>query len=164
MPHAEFLDNAHIKDPCTRVQFAADQCPAGSVLGYAKAESPLLETPLEGTVYLRANGGERKLPDVVAVLKGQIEIDLVGFVESVHGRLRTTFDAVPDAPVSRFTLHLDGGDKGLLVNSINLCASTQHVSVRTTGQNGKTADENPILATSCAKKKSKVYKETRARR
>src|SRR5262249_22179292 len=37
LPHAEFLDNAHIKAPCTRVQFAAGAgngagCPPGTVI------------------------------------------------------------------------------------------------------------------------------------
>ena len=155
LPHSEFLDNAHIKSPCTRVQFSANQCPSGSLLGFAKAETPLLEKPLEGPVYLRANGGERKLPDIVAQLKGQIDINLVGFVESIHGQLRTTFNTVPDAPVSRFTLNLDGGNRGLLINSINLCSASEHVKVQMDGQNGKTANANPFLTTPCGHKKAK---------
>ena len=82
------------------------------MIGYAKAETPLLEKPLEGPVYLRSSG--HKLPDIVAALKGQIDIDLDGHVDTVHDGLRTTFETVPDAPVSKFTLSLDGGNKGLL--------------------------------------------------
>src|SRR5205085_2107643 len=37
MPHSMLLDNAHIKAPCTRPQYAADACPPGSVLGTARA-------------------------------------------------------------------------------------------------------------------------------
>ena len=48
--------------PCTRVQYDAQQCPPGSVIGFAKAETPLLEKPLEGPVYLRAGGGRPKTP------------------------------------------------------------------------------------------------------
>src|SRR5262249_28727432 len=36
LPRSEFLDQAHIGTVCTRVQFAADQCPAASVYGRAK--------------------------------------------------------------------------------------------------------------------------------
>ena len=149
LPHSEFLDNAHIKSPCTRVQFDADQCPSGSVIGYAKAETPLLEKPLEGPVYLRANGGERKLPDIVAALRGQIDINLVGYVESTHGQLRTAFETPPDAPVSKFSLTLDGGKKGLLINSVNLCAQPLHVIANITGENGLSADQTPVLQTPC---------------
>src|SRR5262249_16929209 len=31
LPRAEFLDQAHIRTVCTRVQFAAKACPAGSI-------------------------------------------------------------------------------------------------------------------------------------
>jgi hypothetical protein len=157
LPHSELVDNAHIHSPCTRVQFAAGKvpgegCPPGSDIGFARVETPLLEKPLEGPVYLRANGGERKLPDIVATLNGQIDIALDGHVDSVNGRLRATFETVPDAPVSRFTLTLDGGNKGLIENSPSLCASIEHVSVQMTGQNGKTANQNPVFQTPCGKR------------
>ncbi|HET9593305.1 MAG TPA: hypothetical protein VFP17_10350, partial [Solirubrobacterales bacterium] len=54
LPHSEFLEQGHIGTICTRVQFAADTCPAESVYGYAKAVTPLLDQPLEGPVYLRS--------------------------------------------------------------------------------------------------------------
>jgi hypothetical protein len=59
---------------------------------------------------------------------------------------------VPDAPVSHFTLALDGGSKGLLENSPGLCSATQHVSFRMTCPNGKSANHNPVLKTPCSKK------------
>jgi hypothetical protein len=133
------------------------------VIGFAKAETPLLERPLEGPVYLRSGGGERKLPDIVAALNGQIDITLVGHVESVPGRLRTTFSTVPDAPVSKFTLSLDGGNKGLLENGTNLCAQTSRASVDIAGQNGKAANQNPVLQTHCKSDKRKGHRVARAR-
>ena len=77
MPPSLILDNAHINTLCTKVQFAANACPAGSVMGTAKAVSPLLDKPLEGTVYL-VTGYGHKLPDVLADLKGQVDVDLDG--------------------------------------------------------------------------------------
>ena len=62
------LDNAHISSPCTRRQFAAEQCPESSILGSATAITPLLDQPLSGPVYLRSS--EHKLPDLVAALEG----------------------------------------------------------------------------------------------
>ena len=100
------------------------------------------------------------LPDVVAALNGQIDISLDGKIDTVHGRLRTTFDTVPDAPVSKFTLSLDGGSKGLLSNSINLCASNEHASVQIAGQNGKSKAHNTSLQTPCARRtKSKRHSQ-----
>ena len=112
MPHSEFLAQNHIKTICTRVQFAADQCPKGSIYGYVTATTPLLEKPLEGPLYLRSSS--HPLPDLVAALHGQIDVDLVGRIDSKNGGIRTTFDAVPDAPVSKFVLTMQGGKKGLL--------------------------------------------------
>lgn len=151
LPHSEFLDNAHLQAPCTRVQYADQQCPPGSMIGFAKADTPLLEKPIEGPVYLRAGGANRKLPDIVAALNGQIDITLVGHVESVPGRIRTTFSTVPDAPVSKFTLNLDGGNKGLLENGTNLCDKTLRANVEISGQNGKNSNQNPAIQTTCGR-------------
>jgi uncharacterized repeat protein (TIGR01451 family) len=167
LPRSEFIDNAHIGNTCTRVQFNAGagggaECPAKSVLGKAIAYSPLLEEPLEGTVYLRSNGGERELPDLVAALKGQIDVTLVGFIDSVKkskhsevSRIRTRFMNVPDAPVSRFVLQLAGAKKGLLQNSANLCKVKNIAQVKAVGQNGKTYDTEPVVTNDCGRKGKK---------
>jgi hypothetical protein len=159
LPDTEFIDNAHINNPCTRVQFAAEQCPAKSVLGKARAWSPLLGRPLEGPVYFRSNGGERTLPDLVADLKGQINVVLVGWIDSVkvkhseRTRVRTTFAAVPDAPVSRFVMELSGGKHGLLENNSNLCKTKLQATVKMGGQNGRTSDFMPAVGRTCKAKK-----------
>ena len=162
LPHSEFIENAHFKTICTRVQFAASACPAGSVYGHAVAKTPLFEEPLEGPVYLRSSNHE--LPDVVAVLKGPasqpVEVDLDGQVDSVHGGIRNTFKVVPDAPVESFTLSLLGGKKGLFVNSTNLCAKTNRAIAQFTAQNGKRLTLHPALAVSC-KKTAKKHRTKR---
>jgi len=155
LPPSEQIDNAHINNPCTRVQFNADQCPPGSILGVARAFTPLLDEPLEGPVYFRSNGGERELPDVVADLKGQFEIIVIGFVDAKNARLRTTFAKVPDAPVSKFVLNLYGGKRGLLVNNRNICARPQRAKIALTAQNGRSSVANQVLKTSCGKGKGK---------
>lgn len=150
MPHSEFLAQEHINTVCTRVQFAADACPKGSVYGYAKAYSPLLDKPLEGPVYLRSSSNP--LPDLVAALHGQIDIDLDGRIDSVNGGIRTSFETIPDAPISKFVLAMKGGKKGLLVNSRDLCAGgTGRATAKVDAQNGKTADQRPGLEVRCGK-------------
>jgi len=162
LPPTEQIDNAHINNPCTRVQFEANQCPPASVLGRARASTPLLDQPLEGPVYFRSNGGERELPDIVAHLKGQFEIVLVGFIDTVPirgtegGYLRARFLSVPDAPVSKFQLNLFGGKRGLLVNNRNLCGGKQRGKLRLSGQNGRAYNTSPVLKTSCKGKGKKT--------
>jgi hypothetical protein len=154
LPPSEFIDNAHIQNPCTRVQFNANACPKGSILGHATAYSPLLDEPLEGPVYFRSNGGERLLPDIVADLHGQFHFTLVGFVDSKNARIRTTFATVPDAPVSKFELSLNGGKKGLLVNNRDLCAHKLRAKLSFTAQNGAPLASQPVVGTSCGRKAS----------
>lgn len=158
LPHSGFLAQEHIDTVCTRVQFAADNCPQGSVYGYAVAKTPLLGEPLQGPVYLRSSNNP--LPDLVAALGGQFDVDLVGRIDSVRGRLRTTFAQVPDAPVTQFVLTMRGGKKGLVVNSRGICRSVNRARVSFAGQNGKGFTTNPKVKPSC-KGKSKHRKKGR---
>jgi hypothetical protein len=157
LPHALFLDQASLGTVCTRVQFAASQCPKKSIYGRARAFTPLLGKPLEGPVYLRSSNNT--LPDMVAHLQGQVDIDLVGRIDSFKGGIRTTFDRVPDVPVTKFVMILPGGKKGLLVNSRSLCAKPVKAIIRIKGQNGKKANSRPKLRTPCKKKKHGKHKK-----
>jgi hypothetical protein len=140
------------------VQFAADQCPADSVYGFAEAETPLLDGPLKGPVYLRSS--DNPLPDLVAALHGQVDVELVGRTDTTHGRLRNTFDTVPDVPVSRFVLTIRGGKgKGLLVNSRSLCGRKQFARAEFNAQNGKRWLKKKLrVKTPCKKKKHRKHK------
>ena len=147
LPHALFLDQASLATICTRVQFAANQCPKKSVYGHATATTPLLGKPLKGPVYLRSSNNP--LPDLDAHLKGQVDIDLVGRIDSFRGGIRTTFGRVPDVPVSKFTMVLPGGKHGLLVASTNLCKSPVQAIVQLKAQNGRKANKHQTLRTPC---------------
>lgn len=162
LPHSEFLEQGHIGTVCTRVQFAAKQCPAASIYGYARAYTPLLDNPLEGPVYLRSSN--HTLPDLVAELNGQFNVELVGRIDSHNRGIRTTFETVPDAPVSKFELQFKAGKKSLLVNSRNLCKVPAKATIRMIGQNGMRHDEQPPLQTRCGKGKKKSAKGKKAGR
>jgi hypothetical protein len=150
LPKGELLENSHIGTVCTKVDFAKGTCPSGSLIGQAEVTTPLLDQPLKGSVYLRAS--QHELPDMVLDLKGQFDIEASGRVDSVNGRLRTTFETVPDTPVSKIVLDLLGGGKGLLVNSDTLCGRKKKATVRMTGQNGAVIDERTELQENCAAK------------
>jgi hypothetical protein len=143
LPHSEFLAQEHIATICTRKQFAADKCPKGSIYGTAKAWTPLLAKPLSGPVYLRSS--DNPLPDMVAALDGELDVNLVGQIDSHNGGIRTTFASVPDAPVTRFVLKMKGGRKGLLVNSTDVCAHPGRAQASFTAQNGRAARLRPRL-------------------
>jgi hypothetical protein len=151
LPSSAFLDQGHIRTICTRVQFAAKKCPQGSIYGKARAFTPLLDDPIEGPVYLRSSN--HKLPDLVAALNGLVDINVVGRVDSFKGGIRSSFETVPDAPVSKFVLSMQGGKKGLVINSRNLCAGKNRADALFTGQNGVPNHFHPLVGASCGKGK-----------
>ena len=148
LPPSEFLDQASIRTICSRVQFAERSCPRGSVYGSAKVWSPLLDEPLRGPIYLRSS--DRRFPDVVAALRGPpgmpVEVHAVGHVDSIGGRIRASFDSLPDAPIARVTARLEGGShQGLLINSQSLCSHRQRAKVAFGAHNGKRVLRAPLL-------------------
>jgi hypothetical protein len=157
LPHSAFLEQAHIRTVCTRVQFNAgagngEQCPKGSIYGKAKAITPLLDEPLQGNVFLRSSNHE--LPDLVAALhSSKVDIDLVGRIDSLNGRIRNTFEAVPDAPVTKFVLEMQGGKKGLIVNSTDICRGKHRALANFDAQNGRIHDFRPVVKAKCGGKK-----------
>lgn len=155
LPGSQFIDNAHISNPCTRVQFAAEACPPKSVLGKVTAKSPLLDRPLKGRLVFRSNGGERELPDIVADLRGQngIRVIQVGFIDSVRGRVRTRFFSIPDVPLTRAVFNFYGGKRGLIENSQNLCIGKRRFEVRMKAHNGRSMKAKPVLRVSCGKRR-----------
>jgi hypothetical protein len=155
MPKHLLLDQSHIGTVCTRPQVAADNCPAGSLYGTATSVTPLLDEPLTGNVYLVSSSNE--LPDLLVMLKGQVDFNLRAKVDSVDGAIRTTFESAPDVPVSSFTLKMLGGKKGLLTNSKNLCrvrGKETRARVHLTGQNGVIIQPRPRVRVPCGKAKS----------
>ncbi len=155
LPHSLFLDQSHIKTVCTRVQLAAKACPKASVYGQSEAKSPLLDGKLKGPVYLVSSND--KLPNLVADLRGQVNIQLRGVISSKNGGLKTVFPTAPDLPVKKFILNMQGGKKSLLVNSENTCQKKQTAVLNLKGQNGKKVKNNRhrLNISSCKKSKKK---------
>ena len=161
-PKSEFIEQGHFRTICTRVQFAAGagfgaECPKGSVYGHIKVWTPLLDEPLQGPVYLRSS--DHNLPDAVFALHGLVDIELATRIDSVHGRLRAIVADSPDAPVSRAIVNMQGGQKGLFVNSTNLCAGKHRARVNAGGQNGRRDVTKPVMrAVKCKKHRAKKHR------
>jgi hypothetical protein len=144
MPHSEFLAQEHIRTVCTQAQFAAEACPESSVYGTAVAFTPLFDEPLRGPVYLRSSN--HKLPDLIAELhSGQIRIVLDGRISSANGGMRASFTDLPDAPLYRFVMKLYGGKRGLITNSVNICADPPVATVKAIAQNNRGASFRSLL-------------------
>ncbi len=148
-------DNAASDSLCSFVEGSKPdpKCPASSVVGKATAVTPILDEPLSGPVYFVKN--ERKdpksgrsiktTPKLVIPLTGQngIKLTLTGTSTVVANRLVTTFDNIPDAPVSSFKMDIAGGKEGILVvsgDNVDICKSAQVAQQQVDGQNNKDAD------------------------
>jgi hypothetical protein len=150
-----------LQKACTQAQFEANPagCPAASVVGHAKALTPILPVPLEGPAYF-VSYGSAKFPELVLDLQGYgITIDLHGetFI-SKAGITSSTFRTVPDAPVQSFELTLPEGKDSALAANKDLCATRLVMPTSFVAQNGATvAQKTKIKVTGCsaARKKSK---------
>ncbi len=144
-----------LQKACTAAQFAANPagCPVASIIGHAKAITPLIPVPLEGPVYFVSHGGEA-FPSLIVVLQGYgVTVDLVGttFI-SKAGITSSTFKTVPDAPVGSFELTLPEGKFSALAAKGNLCKSKLAMPTEFVAQNGAKINESTkISVTGCLK-------------
>jgi hypothetical protein len=122
-----------LQKACTAAQFDRNPagCPAASIVGHARATTPLLPVPVEGPAYFVSHGGEA-FPSLIIVLQGYgVTVDLVGttFI-SKAGITSSTFKTVPDVPVGSFELNLPQGKFSALTANGNLCKATKTVTMR----------------------------------
>lgn len=162
LPRSAFVENANFRTICTRKAFAADACPAGSIYGHVTAHTPLLEESLSGPVYLRSS--DNQLPDAVLVLHGIIDVEVAVRIDSFKQRLRATVNNAPDAAVSKVVVQMQGGNKGLFVNSKNLCASKNRAQIDFIAQSTKKLRRKPVVKPlGCKAKGRKAAKRSRRR-
>jgi hypothetical protein len=156
-----------LQKACKAAQFEANPagCPSASVVGHAKAVTPILPVPLEGPAYF-VSYGSAKFPELVLVLQGYgVTIDLHGetFISKV-GITSSTFRTIPDQPVTSFELTLPQGKYSALAANGNLCASKLSMPTLFNGQNGAVVKQStPVAVTGCPKKKAK-HKAKKARK
>jgi hypothetical protein len=124
-------------------------CPAKSQIGTASAISPALDKPLTGPVYFvqgiridpTTGNRIRTLPSLLVKLNGELRVNVRGSTAVERQRLVSTFERVPDAPVTRFDLKLKGGKGGVLAVAARkgLCGrrGREIAQATFTGQNAK---------------------------
>jgi hypothetical protein len=176
LPPAFQVDQANLGNLCSESELAANRCAGKNTIGSATATTPLLDQPLSGPVY--AVSGSGGLPRLAMILNGPASqpVELIVRADTVTrgNQIASVISAAPDARITSFSLTIDGGSSGYLVNNTNLCTKTKKgkkkkgkkgkKQVRTsqvasavfTGQNGATAQRSTTIAMDCPKvKKSK---------
>ena len=122
LPAVAGVDLTRLEARCTAEQAAAGACPPASRIGAARAVTSLLPAPLTGDVYLADLPGAA-LPGLRVSFTSPVRLDLNGTVEFTPLGVKSTFGSVPDVPLERFELALDGGRSGALVlpTGVDLC-------------------------------------------
>lgn len=139
------------KNACVQADYDAGRCSPLAKVGTAKAVTGILPEPMAGDVYLVAQS--HGLPKLQMLLRGNgIDIPLSGAVSFSHNRTVTTFDAIPDVPITRFDLDLPMGSTAAVVSTVNVCRAKLSAPTRAIGQNGKVLSQSTrVAATGCGR-------------
>jgi hypothetical protein len=135
-----------INQSCTEDVFKKDPktCPEGSKVGTARAVTPLLHDRLNGTAFLVAHTGGA-LPTLEVVLSGPgVTVNLSGSI-ALGGGIRSTFDGVPDVPLTEFVLSLPAGPNSALASTADLCGTALTLSATLESHSGKTVEAKPPI-------------------
>jgi hypothetical protein len=160
-----YLETLQKACPAETFQANPAACPSGSVVGRAKAITPVIPVPLTGPAYFVSHGGA-KWPELVIVLSGYgVTVQLHGETFISKGVTSSTFKYVPDVPIGSFQLTLPQGKNHALAANGNLCTAHLKMPTRFIAQNGlEIRQTTRIAATGCAKGKHRHKKHKRRHR
>jgi hypothetical protein len=120
LPPALEFDASKLGEICSRRDAADGLCPAGSQVGTARAETSMLDRPLQGGIFVvqPEAGGQ---PDLWASLSARgFHLQARGGTKAVGDRFVTTLAGLPDVPMSFFAMRLGAG-KGILSLATEPC-------------------------------------------
>ena len=105
---------------------AAPSCPDASKIGTVDIDTPVLEDPLKGSVYLGEQRPDQLLRLFIVAEGTGVMIKLPGVAtpDPVTGQLTVTFDNTPQLPFSLLHMVLDGGPQAPLTNPASCGTAT----------------------------------------
>jgi hypothetical protein len=114
-------------------------CPA---IGWASASTPVLPNPISGKVVLIAHPGS--LPSAAILFNSPFatRIDSTSTISSSPLALQTTFDNLPDVPLTSLTVVFYGGPGSLFLSGTHLCSSPQTTTAQFSAWSGATAQQS----------------------
>lgn len=122
LPGSVTNDVDSLANLCSIADRDADNCPANTQVGTATVKTPLISAGLTGKVYKtkRPPGDTSNLPNLSIFVDGAINFRLdatTKFAGPQFNQLETTFDNLPQAPFTEFTVNISGGTgDSLLLN------------------------------------------------
>jgi hypothetical protein len=119
LPSVMTVNVQGIGDACPADQVAARTCPATSKIGTVSVDTPLLPTPVTGTIYIAKSISGQSLPDMLIDIPAPIDMQIRGansFVTAGNAasQIKSTFSNLPDLIWSDITMNISGGPKGIL--------------------------------------------------
>jgi hypothetical protein len=152
-----------LQKACTEAQFNANPagCPVASMIGTAKAITPLLSSPLTGPAILVSHGGAA-FPDVEFLLQGEgVLVILDGETQIKKGLTYSHFKTLPDQPISMFEATFPQGPYSVLATNLparaknSLCGQSLTLPTTLTAQDGAVINQTTkATITGCAKTKT----------
>jgi hypothetical protein len=163
LPKQVALQASNAQALCEKADAAKDACPKTSIVGSATAETTILKRKLFGPVYFvkgtrrTADGREvATLPTLYIPLNGEARVNLRAVTSVSRDRLVTTFPSIPDQPITNFELKIDGGKRGIIAATRDLCTAKTPARSRFVSWNGKKAPVRVTkIATACGSSKKK---------
>jgi hypothetical protein len=127
-------------------------CQSTAKVGTATVLTPVLPGALTGSAYLVSHADE-SFPDLDLVLQGDgVQVVLVGHTHIAHSSITTsTFESLPDVPISSVTVNLPVGANSLLAANGRLCATNLLAPTTIIAQSGaRITQDTTIAVTGCA--------------
>ncbi|HXB63845.1 MAG TPA: hypothetical protein VNV42_03105 [Solirubrobacteraceae bacterium] len=135
---------------CPAATFEAGPAPGGcnseAKVGTAQAITPVLPGTLTGTAWLVSHGNEA-YPNLDVILSGDgVTVILKGLTKVLNSQITTTFNTLPDVPMSSFSLYLPSGPNSVLAANGKLCRTQMKLSTTLAGQNSSIILMQPVIA------------------
>lgn len=158
MPLGLATDTKNLVNRCTIDQFNGGACPAAARVGSAAATVSITSETITGDVFL-VNIPNKTLPGLGMSFTGRYTQRITSEVsiDRGSGRLIAEFGSIPDLPLRRLDLKIDGGPKGPIQISPAVCKADTSWDATFTGQGGKTATTKiPVPCSSNEEPKAKT--------
>jgi hypothetical protein len=137
MPDGLAADLTQVARACRQADWDGGTCPQSARIGTVEGRLAITDEVLSGTLSMVKIDG-RTLPSIGIAFQGRFASRLLGAIaiDRTSGQLVTTFADLPDVPLTRLALHLEGGPAAPLFSTAALCQRTPTMVGVFTGQSG----------------------------
>lgn len=138
LPAGVASDPKNLQSVCETAAFDAGACPAATRKGTVAVNVAITSETITGDVYLVRVAGNQ-LPGLGLNITGRYAQRVLSkiTVDKATGRLITTFGAIPDLPITKMALKIEGGAAGPIIAAGSLCEKPSAWDASFEGQGGQ---------------------------